>query len=103
MDDIRIFIEIIVGAVVSCGGFFVGRKKSNAEANRTAYEAFNFALESLRDEMKSNAERFNEVRKALEAKIDEQAMKIESQGKRISELEEENRSLKAKISEFKPA
>lgn len=90
MEDIRTFIEILAGAAVSAGGFFVGRKKTNAEANRTAYEAFNVAFASLRDEIKNNAERFNEVRKALEEKIEEQ-------GKRIAELEKENQELREAI------
>lgn len=93
MEEYRIIIELIAGALVSIGGFFVGKKKSDAEATRTAYEAYNVALASLRDEIKSNAERFNEVRKALESKIDEQ-------GRRITELERENRSLKIQIEQF---
>lgn len=100
MEDYRIIIEAIGGALISVGSFFVGKKKSDAEATRTAFEAFNVALESLRNEIKSNADRFNEVRQALEKKIDGQAKQIADQAKRITELEEENRSLKIQIAQF---
>lgn len=96
----RTIIEAVAGALLSVGGFIAGKKKTDAEATKTAYDAFNVALSSLRDEIKANAERFNEVRKALEAKIDEQAERITEQAKRITELEEENRSLKIQITQF---
>lgn len=40
MEDIRTLIEICAGAVATVGAFFVGRKKTNAEATQTAFEAY---------------------------------------------------------------
>lgn len=100
MDNWNIIIDTCLAVFAGVGGFFAGKKKSDADATRTAFEAYNVALESLRNDINANAERFNEVRQALEKKIDGQAKQIADQAKRITELEEENRSLKIQIAQF---
>lgn len=90
MDNWNIIIDTCLAVFAGVGGFFAGKKKSDADATRTAFEAYNVALESLRNEIKKTTERWNEIRGELERKIDEQ-------GKRISELEKENASLKIQI------
>ena len=90
MDNWNIIIDRCLAVFAGVGGFVVGKKKSDADATRTAFEAYNVALESLRNEIKKTTERWNEIRGELERKIDEQ-------GKRISELEKENASLKIQI------
>lgn len=90
MDNWNIIIDSCLAVFAGVGGFFAGKKKSDADATRTAFEAYNVALESLRNEIKKTSERWNEIRGELERKIDEQ-------GKRISELEKENASLKIQI------
>lgn len=93
MEDLRTFIEILAGAAVSVGGFFVGRKKTNAEATQTAFEAYNVALNSLRKEIEENGKRWDEIRKSLEDKI-------EIQGKEIDALKKENQELRETIQEL---
>lgn len=90
MEELRIIIEAVAGLALSIGGFFVGKKKSDAEATGTAFSAYNVALEALRNEITKNNERWQEIRNELEQKIQEQ-------GKRITELERENKSLKIQI------
>ncbi len=90
MDNWNIIIDTCLAVFAGVGGFVAGKKKSDADATRTAFEAYNVALESLRNEIKKTTERWNEIRSELERKIDEQ-------GKRISELEKENASLKIQI------
>lgn len=90
MDNWTIIIDTCLAVFAGVGGFVAGKKKSDADATRTAFEAYNVALESLRNEIKKTTERWNEIRGELERKIDEQ-------GKRISELEKENASLKIQI------
>lgn len=90
MDNWNIIIDTCLAVFAGVGGFVAGKKKSDADATRTAFEAYNVALESLRNEIKKTTERWNEIRGELERKIDEQ-------GKRISELEKENASLKIQI------
>lgn len=90
MDNWNIIIDTCLAVFAGVGGFVAGKKKSDADATRTAFEAYNVALESLRNEIKKATERWNEIRGELERKIDEQ-------GKRISELEKENASLKIQI------
>ena len=90
MDNWNIIIDTCLAVFAGVGGFFAGKKKSDADATRTAFEAYNVALESLRNEIKKTTERWNEIRGELERKINEQ-------GKRISELEKENASLKIQI------
>lgn len=90
MDNWNVIIDSCLAVFAGVGGFVAGKKKSDADATRTAFEAYNVALESLRNEIKKTTERWNEIRGELERKIDEQ-------GKRISELEKENASLKIQI------
>lgn len=90
MEELRIIIEALAGVALSIGGFFVGKRKSDAEATETAFSAYNVALEALRNEITKNNERWQEIRNELEQKIQEQ-------GKRITELERENKSLKIQI------
>ena len=90
MDNWNIIIDTCLAVFAGVGGFVAGKKKSDADATRTAFEAYNVALESLRNEIKKTTELWNEIRGELERKIDEQ-------GKRISELEKENASLKIQI------
>ena len=90
MDNWNIIIDTCLAVFAGVGGFVAGKKKSDADATRTAFEAYNVALESLRNEIKKTTELWNEIRGELERKIDEQ-------GKRISELEKENASLKMQI------
>lgn len=111
MDNWNIIIDTCLAVFAGVGGFVAGKKKSDADATRTAFEAYNVALESLRNEIKKTTERWNEIRGELERKIDEQgeriselemekenaSLKINEQGKRISELEKENASLKIQI------
>lgn len=93
MEDLRTLIELCAGAVATVGAFWVGRKKTNAEATQTAFEAYNVALNSLRKEIEENGKRWDEIRKSLEDKI-------EIQGKEIDGLKKENQELRAKVQEL---
>lgn len=92
--DFTIIITTAISAFTAVAGFFVGKRKSDAEATQTAFESYNVALKSLRGEIEANGQRWNEIRKSLESKI-------ESQEKRILELEKENLYLKDQISKIK--
>ena len=92
--DWSIIITTAISAFTAVAGFFVGKRKSDAEATQTAFESYNVALKSLRGEIEANGQRWNEIRKALESKI-------ESQEKRILELEKENLYLREQISKIK--
>lgn len=46
-------ISATVSIISAFLGYFQGRKKYNAEADRAAYEAYNYALQSLRAEMEA--------------------------------------------------
>lgn len=56
LDDYQNILTIIVSAVTGVGGYLTGRRKQIAEADRTAFEAYNYALESLRKEFEARTE-----------------------------------------------
>lgn len=57
MDQILIaIIGAAVSIVTAALGYKQGQKKSDAEATRTAFESYNFALESLRKEFETRIE-----------------------------------------------
>ena len=106
--DYTIIITTAVSAFTAIAGFFAGKRRSDAEATQTAFNAYNVALESLRAEMEANGKRWNEIRKAMESKIESQGKRIdelekerEENKKRILDLEKENIYLKEQISKIK--
>ena len=75
IDYIQIISTTLIAVFTAIIGFFTGKKKRDNEATHTAFEAYNFALQSLRKEFESriellqkeNEELRNEI-KALRAK-----------------------------------
>lgn len=60
-------LEYIVTAAVSfitaVGGYLTGKRKQIAEADKSAYEAYNFALNSLRKEFET---RIDDLQKQIQ-------------------------------------
>lgn len=53
-NEIILSILSVCGATISGAiGFFTGKKKRDNEANKAAFEAYNYAIESLRKEFET--------------------------------------------------
>ena len=49
-ENTDLIITGAAGVLSTIGGWFVGRRKKQVETDKAAYEAYNFALQSLRNE-----------------------------------------------------
>lgn len=49
-ENSDLIITGAAGILSTIGGWFVGRRKKQVETDKAAYEAYNFALQSLRNE-----------------------------------------------------
>ncbi len=87
IDNFNLVIEAVLAVFAGVSGFFVGKRKSDAEATQTAFEAYNVALNALKQELADNKSRWEQ----LEADLTE---KIRRQDERIKQLENENRELR---------
>lgn len=63
MMDFGVLIGAVVSVLTGLLGFFSGRKKANAEATKAAFEAYAFAISSLRTEFEN---RFNAMQKRID-------------------------------------
>ena len=52
-ESINYILTALVAFVTALLGYFQGKKKNDAEADRAAYEAYSFALDSLRKEFEA--------------------------------------------------
>ena len=70
MDTITItLIGAAVSIVTAVLGYKQGQKKSDAEATRTAFESYNYALESLRKEFEQRIEELQKENEELKVRI----------------------------------
>lgn len=76
MIDYTLLLSPIVAIITAIIGYKTGRRNRENEANRTAFEAYNFAIESLRKEFearinllqKENEELREEIKQLRELK-----------------------------------
>lgn len=52
-ENSDLIITGAAGILSTIGGWFVGRRKKQVETDKAAYEAYNFALQSLRNEFET--------------------------------------------------
>lgn len=52
-EFLNYILTALVAIVTALLGYFQGKKKTDAEADRAAYEAYSFALDSLRHEFEA--------------------------------------------------
>lgn len=76
-------IVALIGFATTISGYLFGRRKANNEADRAAYEAYSYALDSLRKEFEARA-------KTMSIEYQELKQKCEA-------LETENTTLRHKI------
>jgi hypothetical protein len=62
-------ISAAVAIVTAVLGYKQGQKKSDAEATRTAFENYNYALESLRKEFEQRIEALQKENEELKVRI----------------------------------
>ena len=62
-------ISAAVAIVTAVLGYKQGQKKSDAEATRTAFESYNYALESLRKEFEQRIEALRKENEELKVRI----------------------------------
>lgn len=55
-ENSDLIITGAAGIISTIGGWFVGRRKKQVETDKAAYEAYNFALQSLRNEFEQRIE-----------------------------------------------
>lgn len=73
----------LIGCITTCASYLVGKRKRETEADKSAYEAYNYALESLRKEFEARVDRMQNDYAELKDKY--------------NSLQEENEELKRKI------
>lgn len=81
-------IVALIGAVTTVSGYLFGRRKANNEADRAAYEAYSFALDSLRKEFEARANTMRIEYQELKQKCEDLEAENESLRHKIQKLEE---------------
>lgn len=71
IDYIQIISTTLIAVFTAIIGFFTGKKKRDNEATQTAFEAYNFALQSLRKEFESRIELLQKENEELRRQIKE--------------------------------
>ena len=91
--DSKIILSVI-GLVSSIAtgliGYANGKRKRENEADKSAYEAYNFALESLRKEFEARIERMQNDYNHIQANYERMRRDCET-------LQKENRELREKV------
>ena len=67
--DYTILLSPIVAIITAIIGYKTGRRNRENEANRTAFEAYNFAIESLRKEFEARIDLLQKENKELRERI----------------------------------
>lgn len=81
-------IVALIGLGTTVSGYLFGRRKANNEADRAAYEAYSYALESLRKEFEARAKTMNIEYQELKQKCESLEAENESLRHKIQKLEE---------------
>ena len=64
--DFDLLTTSITGIISAVGGYFTGRRKKQAEADKAAFDAYSFALQSLRTEFETRIASLQEQVKDLQ-------------------------------------
>ena len=64
--DFDLLTTSITGIISAVGGYFTGRRKKQAEADKAAFDAYSFALQSLRTEFETRIASLQEQVKELQ-------------------------------------
>lgn len=71
IDYIQIISTPIIAVFTAIIGYKTGRRNRENEANRTAFEAYNFAIESLRKEFEARINMLQKENEELRKEIKE--------------------------------
>lgn len=83
-------IALVPSIVTGLIGYVSGKRKRENEADKSAYEAYNFALESLRKEFEARIERMQNDYNHIQANYERMRRDCET-------LQKENRELREKV------
>lgn len=83
-------IALVPSIVTGLIGYANGKRKRENEADKSAYEAYNFALESLRKEFEARIERMQNDYNHIQANYERMRRDCET-------LQKENRELREKV------
>lgn len=81
-------IVALIGAATTVSGYLFGRRKANNEADKAAYEAYSYALQSLRNEFEARAETMRNEYQELKKKCEDLESENEALRHKIQKLEE---------------
>lgn len=81
-------IIALIGFLSTCGSYIVGKRKREKEADKSAYEAYNYALESLRKEFEDRVGRMQNDYNELKEKYKTLQNENEELKRKIQKLEE---------------
>lgn len=81
-------IVALIGLATTVSGYLFGRRKANNEADRAAYEAYSYALESLRKEFEARTETMRNEYQELKQKYETLEAENTTLRNKIQKLEE---------------